>query len=727
MMRLQKPLFKVLGLGIEFARFEMVGIILVAFVSLAFFDVSATQAADSKARSSLEMARLVRSSSAGDQYGEASRRDLLLIPRIEVLKLADQWLSSKEPHELSLGIKITEILNLEELSPTILKMAAKSSNISLHLLARKYVADSGRQVWIGRYQELLKSKYQTSDVDLLKLVAIETLTIWKAKVDFDIFKNLFRESFLDLRVSAVRLLLVQSAHEQYFKTFGESLNLKPFQARVISWRYLAKLSVADLAPFRSLLTSKTCEDQNSEVSDLCRQVLKKSVRDQNSFLRDNLRYKIWRLLTQEINLFASEGNEWWKEQFDKNDGRKKGANAPSKATAKKPGISSAASSPSKGSVREPVEVGIGCQWFGIDCPQRSSNRPRKQNSSDINDEKIKPSDWQDRFDHQIDHANRKLQDVRKASGACLSCLAPWVIHDQLEDWQKENAEEILGKLDAEGQSSLAKCQEKYEKIYSKPEIDVRLALGYLDSDDRSPVDIYLRAAMIRKLMETCPSDLPTPVSSSRRACGFKQGGVGGDNANILTREVTGPLGKKHTIKLTITQSSTSELGIEAQERQSNESRDNFIDGMNRADVVFYAGHARKGGGPDFDPPKTFEVKEGAKTRRAVDYDYYQARKPGLKAMISSLATAENPPKLIGLFGCDTEKHFGREVRKAAPNSATITTFGIQQFETLAGQIFATIDSLMAQQCEDAFQKSLKKTSFWFDDDDQEPPILTNMF
>jgi len=92
----------------------------------------------------------------------------------------------------------------------------------------------------------------------------------------------------------------------------------------------------------------------------------------------------------------------------------------------------------------------------------------------------------------------------------------------------------------------------------------------------------------------------------------------------------------------------------------------FVDGLKKADAVFYVGHSRLGGGPDFDPPRL------AKNQH-VDYAYYQKTKPGLQSLRLGLGNADSKLKFLGLYSCSSGPHFEQILKKKSPAVQLKTT------------------------------------------------------
>ena len=77
---------------------------------------------------------------------------------------------------------------------------------------------------------------------------------------------------------------------------------------------------------------------------------------------------------------------------------------------------------------------------------------------------------------------------------------------------------------------------------------------------------------------------------------------------ILTRTIIGPAGRPVRVLLRVLDSSVTadddrNRELIAQKRKSARVRRSFLAALDGSDVVFYLGHSRDGGGPDFSPPR----------------------------------------------------------------------------------------------------------------------------
>ncbi len=239
------------------------------------------------------------------------------------------------------------------------------------------------------------------------------------------------------------------------------------------------------------------------------------------------------------------------------------------------------------------------------------------------------------------------------------------------------------------------CQAAFERFYREPVSRWVLVFGYKDARPaRYVADRYERAMAVQRLM----------------ASGFER--VSGDD-ELLTRSIRGPDGRRRTIELRVVASSAGpddELNRRNpyQAWLSSEARRLFLTAIREADAVFYNGHSRTGGGPDFAPPRL--LHEGSTAH--VDYTAYAAQERGLDDLLEALR-ARSGARVLGLYSCASTQHFARRIREARPKIALVTSPHLLYFADALEQLLATIESLSKMKCQpDWSQAGISIDHFW---------------
>jgi hypothetical protein len=203
------------------------------------------------------------------------------------------------------------------------------------------------------------------------------------------------------------------------------------------------------------------------------------------------------------------------------------------------------------------------------------------------------------------------------------------------------------------QSKLEKCHNKMDKLYADHKANIDVFIGYndLDIDDKSAftADSIMRAYFVDRLTRTCST-------SKLDLCGFQ---FDQNDADKLTKKL--PNGDE--VQVTISDSAVTNRDAvnkqsPSQKKKTDRTLQKFKTALQTSEAVFYVGHSRDGGGPDFAP-----------ARRAasghVDYNWYKAHRPGLHHLLEHMS--DGHPDIYGSFSCDSMKHFAKPLRKTNPS------------------------------------------------------------
>jgi hypothetical protein len=268
-----------------------------------------------------------------------------------------------------------------------------------------------------------------------------------------------------------------------------------------------------------------------------------------------------------------------------------------------------------------------------------------------------------------------------------------------EDWpwdhefflQAENLKEEIASVqntDAPDNS----CERFYSQIYQRPVIDVTIAFGYADPavlpSKIGPMDHYYELALGEHLKEPCPK---SDEKSRYLACGFTQ---------VTDSPVT--YAKQFQISSGETKEVRIRLASGSKDRAAAEEL--FLDGVSKSDIVFYLGHARDGGGPDFTPAKRLRNAH-------INYAWYRANRPGFKKLLAALDSAATSsrrpaPQLLGLFACTSERKFLKDLKIHAPETGFILSNDVSSFDDDFNALIGSLDAILGEKCRSAFSKSI---------------------
>ncbi|CAN5708363.1 hypothetical protein BH10BDE1_BH10BDE1_03000 [soil metagenome] len=286
----------------------------------------------------------------------------------------------------------------------------------------------------------------------------------------------------------------------------------------------------------------------------------------------------------------------------------------------------------------------------------------------------------------IDFANDRLEYLRGDEVDCPACLASTA---------------GTGYSSLDGKDGARVCKEKWTDFYSNEPVDVRIVFGYQDSDDDSLAgDVLQRQAMVDRITSKCAED------NLVQACDFTRSP---DDADVFERDIRGPDAKMHKMRVRLTASSYSSSDAvnkafsSEQEAKTEQSKKIFYEGLKKADMLLYVGHARGGGGPDFKPARRNE-------KGKIDYAYYREPPPGVDTGVDELTKAlmdsDRSPKILGFFACESEAWRTRLSRYAPKSGLILSATPKMPLEVGVAQAFAALDSAIWQRCGESFDKAL---------------------
>lgn len=257
------------------------------------------------------------------------------------------------------------------------------------------------------------------------------------------------------------------------------------------------------------------------------------------------------------------------------------------------------------------------------------------------------------------------------------------------------------------------CQQRYDGILNDGILDIRIALGYFDWTTGGNVHYSGRSFGLSPSMdigafEALRELLTSPCYGQLRFCGFR---ITPQNRSLLTKDVQ-IHGHRILARIEIQFASATEFysentgGYREQQRQRTRYLENFFSkALGEADAIFYFGHSRNGGGPDFAPP----VFVGSTNK--VDYaGYYQPQRPGFNRMLSSLSSSPRQAPIIGLMSCASRNHFLKRTRAVAPASGVITSLDVLSVNEVYTAMIGGVDALLRGQCQKSFFQSLRMTA-----------------
>lgn len=246
------------------------------------------------------------------------------------------------------------------------------------------------------------------------------------------------------------------------------------------------------------------------------------------------------------------------------------------------------------------------------------------------------------------------------------------------------------------------CQATYKKIFSKGVVRIRMAFGYKDTRPARFVgDRHERLAFVERILRPC--------KGQRLDCGFRRHP---DNGDLFGKLVPGLDGKPVRILLYVTHSSVGSDDLSNRQDpyqvwQSNYAKKSFYSGIEKADIVFYNGHSRFGGGPDFEPPHLTDDDQP-------NVKYYQSHRPGFqivkeqlksRAAIGSKKKSDQGLRLLGLFSCASSQLFAKTLEKEYETGLISSRALIYYADALESSLRA-LSALLEMRCEKDFKAAV---------------------
>lgn len=196
--------------------------------------------------------------------------------------------------------------------------------------------------------------------------------------------------------------------------------------------------------------------------------------------------------------------------------------------------------------------------------------------------------------------------------------------------------------------------------------DIRVTFGYEDAMDLKDPSDPTRALHLMQYLEKHQFEMVKPTAELAKELGVR---LEAPNLRILQ----GPGSVGQTLRVSLIWSaatSSTAKNIGSGRKQQWICSEDALKFMQKsatdAEVMYYIGHSRAGGGPDTFPPQTLP-NYGGKFQQ-VDFGYYGSAQPGLASLSSYFGKNKDNPKFIALTGCRSDRHFHQWLTKRLSGS-----------------------------------------------------------
>lgn len=239
------------------------------------------------------------------------------------------------------------------------------------------------------------------------------------------------------------------------------------------------------------------------------------------------------------------------------------------------------------------------------------------------------------------------------------------------------------------------CKTAYEGLYQDETVNVDIYFGYMEKvenpQDTQVLDPYLKQQLIAHLTQRCRPHY--------FACGFSYQ----PDLDGYTKQINGPSNTPRDVVIHIYDAAqqpdhrmNTETFRNEQEEKTVAVENSYLSSLHNADVLLYSGHARFGTGPGFAP-----LPQNLFGWLANVMAY-----PFTAKINDQLRLSKTPPKLFGLFTCNSEKYFARAFNQYAPDSGLLVATQPTYFSDQNRSLLAVLNSILGLQCAAAFSRSL---------------------
>lgn len=256
------------------------------------------------------------------------------------------------------------------------------------------------------------------------------------------------------------------------------------------------------------------------------------------------------------------------------------------------------------------------------------------------------------------------------------------------------------------------CESMYDRALSKGLLEIHYSLGYFDNstgkEEKWKGENYgLSPSLDPSIFLPLRAQFSGPCRGDLKLCEFFE--VSANlGKSVFEKHVT-LFGRDILVRIHLTQGSATEsyyqnLSSPSQRFYTQQGEENFFEALKTGDIVFYNGHSRNGGGPDFNPP----VLNSA---RKVDYKgYYEVRRDGMKRMLQALSLTENRGVILGLFSCYSQRHFRKAILQINPHQRMILSADdIDYFDSLKASV-GYLEALLRGTCGQELADTAKQNS-----------------
>lgn len=265
-----------------------------------------------------------------------------------------------------------------------------------------------------------------------------------------------------------------------------------------------------------------------------------------------------------------------------------------------------------------------------------------------------------------------------------------------------------------------RCDRFYSNVNQTGVMKISLGLGYYDASEGEPFSFQFRNASgqietadfgMNATIDIAYDDLYRQIFTRRcegslQLCGFKEVSTG-----LFEKKIKSPSGKKVRAVIEMRHASQTPShaqnvgGLSPQQNAKSDATTSWFFGqVGKTDLLVYNGHSRKGGGPDFHPPKLLPNLH-------VNYRWYEKNAPGITRLTSALQSAQKKPAAVLMMSCNSNKLFASKIDRAASGIPLVSTSAVPPTGASPTKgALAGMDAFLRFQCESGFRQELNSDS-----------------
>lgn len=253
-----------------------------------------------------------------------------------------------------------------------------------------------------------------------------------------------------------------------------------------------------------------------------------------------------------------------------------------------------------------------------------------------------------------------------------------------------------------------KCFSDYQKrLKNSSRMRIAVALGYSDGiDERSDIvtDHFMRQQITNLLTSPCKYE-------KQGFCEFRLAEDGPRSPSVYSRELKGPNDESLLVEVHVINSSYDILNSDnktiykiQQQAQSDAAKAFYGWALKNADAVFYEGHSRDGGGPDFAPPR-------AARNGKVDYPWYRKNRPGFTYLLNNLPAPQEAPLFLGLYSCASDSHFRKKLSPLLQQSHLVLSTKVVPSDSTKESLLSSLEAVLNFECPTQIEARIRPYSF----------------